>query len=106
MFMIQEAISKNICLPDHDEQNDPTMPRILQASPKREGDSQLGLILFIGVSNEYGYTFGDIVSIIPLEREEYNYKLGKYKRKAKHGEDRFINKIKLVRAYLKFRYGA
>jgi hypothetical protein len=105
MFQIQEAIKKNVCPPDESEVGDFTISRSIRASIKRESDSQLGIILFVGVSHDYGYSFGDISSIASLERKEYLFKLSKYKRKCKSNDKRFINKVRLVKNYLRIKYG-
>lgn len=106
MFQIQEAIRANICPPDADEQQDLTISKYIRASVKREGDSQLGLLLFVGISKEYNYSFNDISSIASLEYEEYRNKLAKYSSKVRLGNKRFVIKVKLIKNYLRFEYGA
>jgi hypothetical protein len=106
MFQIQEAIRKNICAPDEKENEDFTISRLIRASIKREGDSQLGLVLFVGISDEHGYKYHDIESIASLQRDEYKFKLSKYRRKSRSNDTRFLNKIKLIQNYLRLKYGA
>jgi hypothetical protein len=105
MFQIKEAIFKNVCSPDRDEDQDFTVSRSMRASSKREGDSQLRLVLFVGLSHQHGFAYHDISSIASLQREEYLYKLSKYKRKSRSNDKRFLNKIKLVNNYLRLTYG-
>jgi hypothetical protein len=105
MFQIKEAIFKNVCSPDGDEHQDFTVSRSMRASSKREGDSQLRLVLFVGICQLRGFGYHDIASIASLQREEYLYKLSKYKRKSRSNDKRFLNKIKLVNNYLKLTYG-
>jgi hypothetical protein len=105
MFQIQEAIRKNICAPDEAESDDFTVSRIIRASTKREGDSQLGVVLFVGLADELGYKYHDIESIASLQRDEYKFKLSKFRRKSKSNDTRFLNKIKLVKNYLRLKYG-
>ena len=106
MFQIKEAIEKNICAPGEDEQEDYTIARAIRASAKAEGDSQIGLILFVGICSELGYSYGDIASIASLEREEYTFKISKYKHKSRSNDTRFLNKIRLVKNYLRLTYGS
>lgn len=106
VFQIQEAIMKNICAPGEDEKEEYTISRFIRASTKREGDSQLGIVLFIGICTHYGYLFSDIASMASIEREEFVFKLNKYRRKARSNDKRFVNKIKLIKNYLSIVYGA
>lgn len=105
MFQVQEAILKNICSPSEEEVDDYTVSRYIRASTKREGDSQVGIVLFVGICAEYKYSFADISTIASLEREEYLFKLAKYKRKSRSNDKRFLAKIKLVKNYLRLKYG-
>jgi hypothetical protein len=105
MFHVIEAVRKNICAPGDDECDDYTVSRTIRASTKREGDSQLGLLLFIGVAAEYGYGYSDISSAASIEYEEYRYKLSKFRRKSRSNDKRFLNKVKLVKNYLRLKYG-
>lgn len=105
MFQIQEAVKKNICAPGEDELEDFTISRSIRASTKREGDSQLGIVLFVGICASYGYSYSDISSIGSLEFEEYRFKLSKYRRKSRSNDKRFVNKIRLIRNYLRIKYG-
>lgn len=105
MFQVEEAILKNICPPKEDELGEFTISRFIRASAKAEGDSQLGIVLFIGICSEYNYSYGDISSLASLEFEEYRFKLSKYKRKSRSNDTRFLNKIKLIKNYLRLKYG-
>lgn len=105
MFQVQEAIKKNICAPGEDELEDFTISKYIRASTKREGDSQLGLVLFVGICSELGYGYSDISQIASLEYEQYRFKLSKYKRKSRSNDHRFLNKVTLVKNYLRLKYG-
>lgn len=105
MFQIQEAVKKNICAPGEEELEDFTVSKYIRASVKREGDSQLGLVLFVGICTELNYTYYDIAQIASLEYEQYRFKLSKYRRKSRSNDDRFKNKVRLIKNYLRLKYG-
>jgi hypothetical protein len=106
MLHIQEAISKNICAPDEFEEQDLTIIKSIRSSVSREGDSQLGLMLCIGLLSDFGYEPYDVMIFLNLKREEFKYKLSKYKRKSKSNDRRFLNKVRLIKNYLKLKYNA
>jgi hypothetical protein len=106
LLKIQEAISKNVCPPDENEEQNFSIPKSLRASISREGDSQLAILLFVGIATDYGYSPADIKIFLNIRSEEFKYKLSKYKRKSRSNDVRFINKILLVKNYLRFKYNA
>lgn len=106
MFEIMEAVKKNVCAPGEEEMEDYTISRCVRASTKNEGDSQVGIVLFVGIATDYNYTYSDISTIASLEFEEYRFKLSKYKRKSRSNDTRFRNKIKLIKNYLRLKYNA
>lgn len=105
MFQILEAIKKNVCAPGPDELDEFTISRAIRASTKMEGDSQLGLLLFVGVCCWYNYGYPDISALASLEYEEYQFKRNKFHRKLKSNDKRFLNKVKLIGNYLRLVYG-
>jgi hypothetical protein len=101
LFNIQVAIIKNVCAPDEDEIENFTVERSIRSSKKYEGDSQLRVLLFIGICSEYGYAYRDISAWVSLEKQEYIYKLNKYKQRLKGKDDRLLRKRKLITNYLR-----
>jgi len=101
---IEIAISKHVCGLREREKSTISVARKLQASPSLEGDSQIGIILFVGVATEEGWDYQSIMDHISIEsKKEYDYKLAKYL-KVIQINDRFKNKVHLIKNYLKF-YG-
>lgn len=105
MFQIMEAIKKNVCAPGENELEEFTISRAIRVSTKMEGDSQLGLLLFVGTCALYGYNYPDVSAIASLEFAEYHFKRNKFNRKLKSNDKRFLNKVKLIGNYLKLVYG-
>lgn len=105
MFQILEAVKKNICAPGEDELEEFTISRAVRASTKMEGDSQLGVLLFVGICSSYNYSYSDISAMASLEFDEFLYKLNKFRRKSKSNDRHFLNKVKLIRNYLRLKYG-
>lgn len=105
LWQLQEAILKNICAPSSNEMEEFTISRFIRASGKMEGDSQLGILLFIGLADRYDYPYAEIANMATVEYEEYRFKLSKYKRKCKSNDSRFLNKKKLIENYLRLKYG-
>lgn len=102
MFQIREAITKNVC-DCGDEMY--TIVKDMRANSKLEGDSQLKMVLFVGLAHSYGYTQTDIMLLAHLQKKEFTYKLRKFRRKMAGIDARFKTKIKLINNYLKYRYG-
>lgn len=105
IFQIKEAIIKNTCPPDDDEKEDLSTSKVVRTSIKREGDAELGMILLIGISHAFGYSFNEISLLASVGHDEYEFKLGKYQTRSKLNNTRFINKIKLINNYLRLKYG-
>jgi hypothetical protein len=101
LFSIQLAVTKNVCAPDADEIQNFTIERSIRSSKKYEGDSQLGVLLYTGICSDYGYSYKDISAWVSLDKDEYNYKLTKYKQKVKDKDKRLLLKRKLINNYLK-----
>lgn len=99
MWTIREAVVKNTCrpLPVEREAYD---PRSIRVSTLREGDSQIGIMLFVGVATRLGFTSEEIVMSEGIEHKEVAYKYQKYTDKIAT-DKRFANKSKLVFNYLK-----
>lgn len=99
LWLVREAVVKNTCrpLPIEREAYD---PRSIRVSTLREGDSQIGIMLFVGVANELGFTAEEIMMSEGIEKLEVDYKIEKYNEKIKY-DKRFGNKRKLVRNFLK-----
>jgi hypothetical protein len=102
MFQIREAITKNVC-DSGDEQY--KVVKDMRANSKLEGDSQLKMVLFVGLATSHGYTQSDIMLLAHLQKKEYTYKLRKFRRKMAGIDARFKIKIKLINNYLNYRYG-
>lgn len=102
LFQIREACIKNLCPPQNETFK---ISRSIQVSAKYEGDSQLGLMIFIGVATEHGYSYSEIAMAEHVNYDEYVYKRSKYKRKLRTKEKRFGVKVKLIKNYLRLRYG-
>lgn len=100
---IKEAITKNVCHPTAGEEKRFTVSKLLRTSTSREGDSEVGLILFCGIADELGLTTDEIVIILSVDAEEARFKIKRYSELI--DEPRFKNKIKLVKNYLKLKYG-
>jgi hypothetical protein len=101
---IREAVLKNTCRPLPKEKELSDIKR-LRVSALREGDSQMGVLLFVGIANELKIDIEQISSCEGIEHEEVRFKISKFKTKlAVVGEDRdnrFHYKVQLIRNYLK-----
>lgn len=100
---IREAILKNTARPTSGEEKKFTIPKVLRTSTSREGDSELGLILFCGIANELGMTIDEIVLSLSVDAAEARFKIQKFSEMV--GDVRFDNKIKLIHNYLRLKYG-
>lgn len=100
--MLKQAILVNTCRPKEKEREKITVDRIIQTSPSQEGDTQLGLILFIGMASKLGFKKSEIMDYLSIEfDEEYNYKLGKFEEMLNSKDHkRFKVKVDLVVNYL------
>lgn len=118
--LLLEATKKNICKPRETEIQEYTVDKLIRASGELEGDSQVGMILFIGVARDFGISTVEIIDFLGIEKEEYIYKLQKYQGKSlkfnkistnlqnyqEESEDwntsRFKNKVLLIKNFLYF----
>ena len=90
------AIRKNLARPTSEEKAEIKVDRKLAASPSLEGDTQVGMVLFIGIADSLLLDKDLVKDFLSIEFEdEYKNKLNRYNSKAKKNE-RFQNKIKLV----------
>lgn len=76
MQLLEEAIKKNTCPPREGEHF--TQTKKLRVSGELEGDSQLGVLLFVGLSIVYRIPRAEAVDFIGIETEEYDYKASKF----------------------------
>jgi hypothetical protein len=102
LWLIREAVVKNTSRPSTDEY-DPLDLKALRVSASREGDSQVGAILFIGIATEMGYGVDEISAFEGFEYDEIRFKLSRFRDKIK-SEPRFQSKVKLVRNYINLKY--
>ena len=99
LFLLEEAIMKNVGRPREDEASDYTVEKRLRASKAVEGNSQIGLILFVGLSKHFGVSKKAATIHIGLDPEGYDNKLSEYK-KNMDSKPRFFFKDKLVKNYI------
>jgi hypothetical protein len=67
----------------------------------REGDSQLGLMIFIGLATHYGYGADEISLAEGIEEKVIRSKSKKFHEKwATKMDGKFVNKVKLVSNYI------
>lgn len=99
-WRIREAVLKNTCrpLPEESPAHD---PKSLRVSILREGDSQVGIILLIGVALELGFNHDQITTYEGVEKKEIMNKLELYNHKVETNE-RFRVKRKLILNYLRY----
>ena len=76
MQLLEEAIVKNTCPPREGEIFYQT--KKLRVSGDLEGNSQLGTLLFVGVSETFNIKRTDVVDYLGIEPEEYDYKVREY----------------------------
>jgi hypothetical protein len=98
--LLEEAITKNTCPPREGEVF--TQSKKLRVSGELEGDSQLGVLLFVGVSAKYGVPRAETVDFLGVEVDEYDYKINKFSIEHVAGNQRLINKTKLIFNYIKY----
>lgn len=100
MQLLEEAILKNTCPPREGEVCNQS--KKLRVSGELEGDSQLGVLLFVGVSAAFGIPRAEATDYIGIEVEEYNYKANKFGAERDSENTRLINKSQLIFNYIKF----
>lgn len=99
MQLLEEAVLKNTCPPREGEKF--TQSKKLRVSGDLEGDSQLGVMLFVGVSATFSVPRADSADYLGIEPEEYDYKIKKYNSEIINNS-RLINKSKLLLNYIGF----
>ena len=108
---LERAVLANTHRPKEDELKDIKVHKKIMTSLKLEGDSKMGMILFVGVANCADIPTGEIIDYLGLEfPEEFNHKLDDYHRyMTKPGEpigpnniitNRTVNKTKIINNYL------
>lgn len=100
MQVLEEAITKNTCPPRANELFNQS--KKLRVSGELEGDSQLGVLLFVGICGMYGIPRAEATDYIGIEVEEHDYKANKFGAERDSGNSRLINKIILINNYIKF----
>lgn len=116
--LLLAATKKNVCEPREDEVFN--VERMIRASGDLEGDSQIGVLLFIGIARDFGINASDIIDFLGIEKEQYQYKLNKYTERVvktrslsknlgfyqEESEEwntcRFRNKVVLIKTFLYF----
>lgn len=104
IFQIKQAVVKNTCAPDESEWEQLSTSKVVRTSIRMEGDAELGLVLLIGMADAYGHGFEEIHSLASVERDEYDYKLAKFKA-ARKTDPRYSRKIALIQNYLYLTHG-
>lgn len=101
--LVEQAVLANTCRPKASELKKITIIRKIQTSPSLEGDSQLGMILFVGVARAFfGLSQKQIMDHLSIEGgNEYEYKLGKFE-ELKLTSKRFFNKVCLAYNHIRF----
>lgn len=99
MQVLEEAILKNTCPPRETEVFNQS--KKLRVSGELEGDSQLGVLLFVGISAEFSIPRTEATDYIGIEIEEYDYKANKFKAELLVGS-RLSYKTSLINNYIKF----
>jgi hypothetical protein len=102
LFLIQEAIKKNVCLSPEEELKSFSIDKQIRTSITHEGDSLVGLVLMVGIAKWFEYSDDEIMLFMYLEQEEFNKKLRRFKRFLKD-DKRFLNKVRLVLNYLRLK---
>jgi hypothetical protein len=123
-YLLKEAVLKNTVRPRPEEEAKMTISRLIRCSPEIEGDSQLGLVLFIGMAHTiYGISDSEIMDHLGIEQEEYKFKLKKFRNNLFEAKAlnpiplgtsfevfssrefdlrKLLNKVKLISNYVKF----
>ena len=105
LIKLERAVLANTHRPDEAEMEEIKVHKKIMTSLKLEGDSKMGMILFVGIAKSLGASRDEIIDHIGLEFiEEYNHKFSEFNRylahKNHHTRIRFENKIKLINNYL------
>jgi len=99
LFKLREAVMKNTCRPTQEELAKLTIDKPLRTSRSWEEDSEMGMILFIGIATEMGADSGEIETAISVDAKEVDYKRGVYTKLLKRV--RFTNKVVLIKNYMR-----
>jgi hypothetical protein len=101
---LYEAVRKNVSEPEPSELDKLTVSKRLRASASREGDSEMGILLFIGVADQFGIPVDDIMNELSIELEEYKFKSKRFQIQIKK-DRRLQNKVLLIYNYLRLVHG-
>jgi hypothetical protein len=102
---LERAVVVNTSRPDAAEMKKIKVRKKILTSLKLEGDSKLGMILFVGVAESMGMNKDHVIDFLGLEfAGEYDHKLNEFSKYKTHEDEdirkRFANKIKLINNYL------
>lgn len=107
LFNLKKAVLANTCRPTPKEDAELTTDKAIRTSPSWEGDSEIGVLLYVGLAAEMGFQLGDITTALSVEHEEAKYKINRFK-EIVAGENvardvrwRLNNKIMLIKNYLR-----
>lgn len=98
--LLLEAVLKNTIRPTEKEMSKIRVEKKILTSPKMEGDSKIGMILFCGIATLQGLSEEGIMDFLCIEgKPELDYKIEEFSRLMRddHG---FGVKIKLINNYL------
>lgn len=109
---LELAVLANTHRPKPEEMKEIKVHKKIMTSLKLEGDSKMGMILFVGIADVEMVPRNEIMDYLGLEfTGEFNHKLEEFDRYAKMPEipigdkgkmgNRTINKIKLINNHLK-----
>ena len=114
---LNAAVLANTSRPTPDEEEDIKVHKKIMTSLKLEGDSKMGMILFVGIAKEYGISTSRIMDYLGIEfGNEFIHKSSEFNRymslpDIQLGErkltkipimgNRTKNKVKLINNYLK-----
>jgi hypothetical protein len=122
LHLLKEAVLANTVRPRPDEEKKLTVSKLIRTSPEVEGDSQLAMILFVGIASSiYNVNSSEIIEYFGMEPEEFEFKVKKFN--VHHSiskklrpldymsmqEDpspmnfdmrKFANKVKLIKTYI------
>ena len=104
--LIHQAVSKNVCAPKVTEKF--SVSKQMRSSGDLEGDSQIALMLFVGVAKKSLIKKRDTIDFLGIEEEEYDFKLDKFFDSLILSENannildkRFFNKLTLILNYIR-----
>lgn len=76
--LLYRAVTANTLRPRPEEVDALMTSKMIRCSPELEGDSQIGMTLFIGISKMYGVSEKDIADFLGIEMDELQYKASKF----------------------------